>query len=241
MSTSLDHGPTHSLIKRVVLAGFCASVLVLVRPSLAEACSCGGVAPSSGAFNHAAAVFVGTAVEVTGGMPQPVVAAFSVTKTYRGAVEQHVVLSGNGTNCDIAFVKGVAYLVYAGEHGRSLQTHKCTRTRPLSGAGEDVRYLDNLTTGRPQALVYGEVLRRITQPDGSMARQALFEPLEVVAKSSFVRRSVTTDQWGPFQVVLTPGDYAIWVERRGQRVTAPEQLSLGTGGERRISFTAEYP
>ena len=241
MSRSLDHGLTHSLIKRVVLAGLWASVLVLAQPSSAEGCGCGGVAPSSRAFNYATAVFVGTVVEVTGGMPQPVVATFSVTKTYRGTVDQRVTVSGDGTNCDIAFVKGVAYLVYAGEHGGSLQTHKCTRTRPLSGAGEDVRYLDNVTTGRPQALVYGEVLRRITQPDGSMARQALFEPLEVVAMGGGVRRSVTTDQWGPFQIVLTPGDYAIWAERRGQRVTAVEQLTLGASGERRVSFTAEFP
>jgi hypothetical protein len=96
------------------------------------------------------------------------------------------------------------------DHAGALQTHKCTRTRPLSDADEDVRFLDNLTRGRPQALVNGDVFRRIVQADGSAARQALFEPLEVVAVSSSGRRSVATDQWGPYQIVLAPGDYELW-------------------------------
>jgi hypothetical protein len=188
----------------------------------------------------ATTVFVGTVEAVTGGMPQPIVTTFSVSKAYRGALEQRAVVSGDGTNCDIPFAKGVTYLVYAQEHAGALLTHKCTRTRPLSNAGEDVRYLDNLTTGRPQALVYGDVFRGIKQPDGSAARQALFEPLEVVAVSARGRRSVVTDQWGPYQIVLAPGDYELWVERRGKPVTSAEKLMLRPGQELRLSFTAEY-
>ena len=116
MLISSDHRLTLSLIKRLVLAGLCAGVLVVAQPSSAEACGCGGAAPSSRAFNYATAVFVGTVVEATGGVPKPVVATFSVTKTYRGTVDQRVTVSGDGTNCDIPFMKGVAYLVYAGEH-----------------------------------------------------------------------------------------------------------------------------
>jgi hypothetical protein len=68
----------------------------------------------------------------------------------------------------------------------------------------------------------------------------MLQALEVVAVSARGRRSVVTDQWGPYQIVLGPGDYELWVERRGQRVTAPEKLSLRAGEERRLSFTAEY-
>jgi hypothetical protein len=190
--------------------------------------------------NKATTVFVGTVEAVTGGMPLPIVTTFSVVKAYRGALEPRAVVSGNGTTCDIPFAKGVTYLVYAQESARTLLTDKCTRTRPLSKAGEDVLYLDNLTIGRPQALVYGDVFRGIIQRDGSAARQALFEPLKVVAVSARGRRSVITDQWGPYQIVLAPGDYELWVERRGQRVTTPEKLSLRRGEERMLSFTAEY-
>jgi hypothetical protein len=229
------------MLNRSVLAAFCVAVCVFAQPSPAEACGCGGGASLSLHVTSATAVFVGTVETVTGGMPQPIVATFSVAKAYRGALGQPAVVSGDGTNCDIAFAKGVTYLVYAKEHAGMLLTHKCTRTRSLSGAAEDVRYLDNLTAGRPQVLVYGDVFRGIIQPDGSAARQALFEPLEVVAVSARGRRSVITDQWGPYQIVLAPGDYELWVERRGQRVTAPEKLLLRAGEERRLSFTAQYP
>jgi hypothetical protein len=88
--------------------------------------------------------------------------------------------------------------------------------------------------------VHGEAFRAITQPDRSPARQALFETLEVVAVSGGERHSVTTDRWGPYQIVLAPGEYELWVERRGQRVTATERVHLRAGDERRLSFTAEY-
>jgi hypothetical protein len=175
-------------------------------------------------------------------MPQPIVATFLVDKTYRGRVARRTVVSGSGTNCDIAFAKGETYLVYAQEHGGVLLTHECTRTRPLSAAGEDVRYLDNLAAARPQALVFGDVFRRITTRDATAAKQALFETLVVVAVSAHGRHSVSTDRWGggPYQIVLAPGDYQLWVERRGQRVTVPTTLSLRAGEERRLSFTADY-
>jgi hypothetical protein len=216
------------------------AMYAMAQPSAAEACGCGGVAPSSAAFRGAAAVFVGTAEEVTGGMPQPVVATFLVTKAYRGALERRAVVSGNGTNCDIQFSKGVTYVVYADEHEGVLWTQKCTRTRPLSGAAEDARYLENLLAGRPQALVHGNVFRGITQADGSPAKQALFEAVEVVAMRGTERRSVTTDRWGPYQLVLAPGEYELWVERRGRRVTAVEKVHLRADDERRLSLTAEY-
>jgi len=225
---------------RAVLLASCLAVCFIAQPWAAEACSCGGVAPSSAAFKNATAVFVGTAEAVTGGMPQPAVATFVVTKAYRGAVERRAVVYGDGTSCDVAFSSGVTYLMYAQVHSGMLRTHKCTRTRPLSAAAEDLRYLDNLMAGRPQVLVHGDVFRRITERDGSPARQALFEPLEVVAKSGSERRSVITDRWGPYQIVLAPGEYELWVERGGQRVTAPEKLYLHAGDERRLSFTAEF-
>jgi hypothetical protein len=180
-------------------------------------------------------VFVGTVEAVTGSMPQPIVATFLVDRTYRGRVERRTVVSGSGNSCDFAFAKGETYLVYAQEHGGVLLTHECTRTRPVSTAGEDVRYLDNLAAAKPQALVHGDVFR------GTAAKKGpLLETLVVVAVNHRERRSVATDKWGPYQIVLAPGDYELWVERRGQRVTAPTTLSLRAGEERRLSFTTNY-
>jgi hypothetical protein len=223
-----------------LLAAFSVAGYFVALASPAQACGCGGSFPLSLDVRRSMSIFVGTVETVTGGMPQPIVATFAVSTTYRGDRAQPAVVSGNGTDCDINFAKGVTYLVYAQEYAGALWTHKCTRTRPLSDAGEDVRYLENLEAGRPQALVYGDVFRGITRTDGSKVRQALFERLTVVAMNASGRRSVITDQWGPYQIVLAPGDYDLWVERRGKRVTSAEKLSVRAGDERRLSFTAKY-
>jgi hypothetical protein len=225
---------------RSVLATLVVGVAILALPRQSEACSCGGGLPLSVDVKTSTAVFVGTVETVTGSMPRPIVATFLVDKTYRGHVDRRTVVSGGGNSCDIAFAKGERYLVYAREYGGVLLTHKCTRTRPLSAAGEDVRYLDNVATGKPQALVFGDVFRGVTAPDGTSAKQALLETLVVVAVSTRERRSVATEQWGPYQIVLAPGDYELWIERQGRRVTVPTTLSLRAGEERRLSFTAAY-
>ena len=223
------------MIGRSVLVTLCVAASILAGPSQAEACSCGRGAPLSLDVNSATAVFVGTVEAVTGSMPQPIVATFLVDKPYRGRIERRTVVSGSGNSCDIAFAKGETYLVYAREHAGVLVTHECTRTRPLSTAGEDVRYLDNLAVAKPQVLVYGDVFR------GSAAKEGpLLETLVVVAVSPRERRSVSTDKWGPYQIVLAPGNYELWVERRGKRLTSPEKLTRRAGDERRLSFTADY-
>jgi hypothetical protein len=144
---------------RSLLATPIEAVVILALPHLAEACGCGGGLPMSVHAKASTTVFVGTVEAVTGSMPKPIVATFLVDKTYRGRVERRTVVSGSGNSCDIAFARGETYLVYADEHGGVLLTHECTRTRPLSTAGEDVRYLDNLAVAKPQVLVYGDVFR----------------------------------------------------------------------------------
>ena len=200
---------------RIVLVASCVAASVFAQPSAAEACGGGGGMPSTpAALKAATVVFVGTVEKVTGGMPRAVVATFLITKAYRGAGQQRVIVSGYG---DVAFSKGVTYLVYAAEHAGELLTTPHHRTRPVSAAAEDLRYLDNQLAGHPQAVVSGEVFRQITRPDGSPARQALFETLNVVAVRSHGRRSACTDRWGPYQIVLAPGEYEFWVERGGRR------------------------
>lgn len=223
---------------RTVLVASCVAASVFAQPSVTGACDGGGPGPSTpAAFKAATVVFLGTVEKVTGEVPRAVVATFLTTKAYRGPVQQRVIVSGYS---DVAFSKGVTYLVYAEEHGGVLLTSPCHRTRPLSAAAEDFRYLDNQLAGRPQAVVSGEVFRQITQPDGSPARQALFETLNVVAVRRHERRSVFTERWGPYQIVLAPGEYEFWVERGGRRVTRRQTLRLGSGDERQLSFTARY-
>jgi hypothetical protein len=226
------------MTKRVLVAASVVVLSGLTWPSAAEACSCAGRPVFSvQGINLTAAVFVGTVDGVTGRMPEPIVATFVVEKVYRGQLERRAVVSGDGTNCDRSFVKGETYLVYASERGGLLRTDKCARTRPLSAAEEDIKYLDNLAAATPQALIFGEVFRSATRPDGSIVKQLLSEKLVVVALSASGQRSVTT--FGPYEIVLAPGDYELWVERQGKRVTSPMKVSLRPREERRLEFTVD--
>jgi hypothetical protein len=216
---------------------FCVAASVVALPSVAKACGGSGLVPTPVALKAVTVVFLGTVEKVTERRPQGLVATFLITKAYRGAGQRRINVTGY---CDAAFSQGVAYLVYAEEYGGELMTTPHHRTRPQSAATEDVRYLDNQLAGRPQAVVFGEVYRRITGPDGSPARQTPFETLNVVAVGSQERRSVFTDRWGPYQIVLIPGEYEFWVERGGRRVTRPQRLRVASGDERQLSFTATY-
>jgi hypothetical protein len=228
---------------------------VLAWPSKAEACSCGGTPSSLVAVKGADLVFVGTvakaerpsprsqtnpdgSIGVSG--PGSLVATFDVAHTYLGSPERQVIVVGNGTDCEEPFERGEVWLVYARVRDGRVATTKCTRTRPRVRASSDLEYLDGLEQKRPQGIVYGDVLRRIVRAGGEPALQALFEPLQVVAVSDGRRTEVTTDPGGPYQLVLPPGDYDIWVERTGRPVGRKQPVHIAEGVDRRLALIADY-
>ena len=226
-------------------------------PSLAEACGCGGTIPSSVAFRASTVVFVGTVERldppqpwsrvnadgsVSGGLQSgPEVVTFAVTKGFRGVAETRIRLVRISGSCDIAFGLEEPWLVYAAEDGGDIRASPCSRTRLLAHAGEDLKYLEGLTAGRPQGLVYGDVFHQVAGADGRPAQRALFEVLQVVALGTAGRFVAATDKWGPYQLVLPPGDFEMWVERKGVRVTAPAAVKINDGDERRMTFSAQFP
>ena len=217
-------------------------LLFLLFPSAAEACGCGGRASSAVSVKAAAAVFTGTVESVSGGMPVPRVAVFRVNRMYRGAPADRMTVVGSGTNCDIDFRPGVAYVVYTQLlKDRVHTTHKCTRTRPVDAGAEDVRFLDSLVSGTPHAVLYGDVVRRTRDGHGKPVLQAPFEKLTVVARSSGKRWSVLTDDWGPYQLVLAPGSYNVWAERKGRRVSAISRIDLRQDEDRQFLLTTDFP
>ena len=212
----------------------------LVAPSNAEACGCAGRVSSPVSVKAASVVFVGTAETVTGGMPRPRIATFKVARMYRGTAQDRIVITGDGTTCDVDFEEGLAYVVYANQERGAYYTHKCTRTRLLAIGAEDVRYLEMLEAGEPRAVLHGDVLRN-TMARGKPALQAPFEPLDVVARRNGRRRSVATDAWGPYQLVLAPGEYEVWVERAGRRVSAVHKVTLRPDDDRRLMIPSDFP
>jgi hypothetical protein len=241
---------------RILFTAIAVSVSLIWGAPVAEACGCSGSVPSSVAFRAAEPVFVGTVGLITGRQPRSIENAdgsissgfgfelptvtFKVTRVFRGHVNERAVIKGDGTDCDEPFMLGQAWLVYGRQRDAAITTDKCTRTRLLAEAGEDVKFLDGLEQGRPQAILYGEVFRQVAGLEGRVAQQALFEPLDVVAVGLGQRFVVTTDKWGPYQLVLPPGDFEVWVERHGQAVTARLSVRVGNGEARHLSLSAKF-
>jgi hypothetical protein len=235
-----------------VLVGFAA----LVRPGAAEACSCGGTTSSPANFKHADAVFVGTVIRLEGPKPwirknpdgsitvgsgsERSVATFEVGHVFRGPLASQIDIVGSGTDCDEPFKQGEAWLVYATTRDGRVTTHKCTRTRLRVEAAQDLVYLEGQEQGRQQGVLYGDVRRRIVGANGQPALQALFEPLQVVVVGNGRRVEITTDKWGPYQLVLPPGDFEVWVERGGRAVGARQTVHVDHGSDQRIELAVDY-
>ena len=240
---------------QLALAVAIVSMATLVRPAPAEACSCGGPVPSSTAFKGAELVFVGTVARLDGPKPWsrvnadgstsggpgtgPPIATFEVAHVFRGRAARQIVVSGEGASCDEPFKPGETWLVYARTREGRVTTSKCTRTRLRAEAAQDLVYLEGLEQGRHQGIVYGDVLRRILGADGRPALQALSEPLQVIAVGAGRRVEITTDKWGPYQLVRPPGDFEIWVERAGRAVAPRQTVHVDHGSDRRLLLPVE--
>ena len=191
----------------------------------AEARNCSGRLPTSPAFPPSEIIFVGTVNQLPRQQPafkvvqqsstknsdgsvigsvtvQPFFstpdATFSVSRWFRGGSAATIVIRGDGATCGHSFTVGEMWLVYASEENGALATHKCTRTRLLAEAGEDVKYLDGIAQRRPQAVLYGQVFRRASV-DGQVALMVVPERPDVVAVGSGQRFSVKAARWGDFE------------------------------------------
>lgn len=241
-----------SNIDRCCLA---AAVAIVVVSSKALACGCAGVLSSLTALKNADVVFVGTIASAeapkapprkdppgygSGASSGAAIVTFEVTHTYLGSTAPRIVIANNGTDCDEPFAKGETWLVYAKLQDGRVTTNKCSRTRLLTSASSDLAYLDGIEQKRPLGIVYGDVLRRITNANGQPALQGLFEPLQVVVVSNGKRLELTTDPGGYYQAVLPPGDYTITVERNGRPVANAQTVRIAEGKDQRLALIVNY-
>jgi hypothetical protein len=227
-------------------------VAALALPAEAEACGCGGTHSSLVALRGADVVFVGKVAKIDRPKPQshvnadgsvsvafaggPIVTTFEISQSFLGSDSEQVVIVGNGADCDEPFEQDEVWLVYGRVVDGRVVTSKCTRTRPRVDAQSDLAYLSGLAQKKPQGIVYGEVLRRITTADGRPALQSPFEVLTVVAVRDDRRTETTAEKWGPYQLVLPPGDYQIWVERAGRPVGSRKSVHVADGTDQRLGL-----
>lgn len=141
--------------------------LIVLMPSPAEACTCMLSGPPCQEAWKSPLVFVGTVIEVdhAPGALGPRRVRFKITEAFRGTeggeIEIHL-RGGGGPSCDPAFRMGEAWLVYAGnrwEGGPGWTTSTCSRTRRLSMAAEDLKYLRLPDEQKPPSHIEGRVMR----------------------------------------------------------------------------------
>jgi hypothetical protein len=234
--------------------------VTLCRPANAIACGCGGPVPSSLAARSADVIFVGSVARVD--HPQPFVTShqnadgsvsttvnansgpdlvvFDVVHVYKGPQVTQLGLVRGNTSCDMPFMAGEKWIVYGEDTIGGVRAFGCSRTRLYSDGEQDVIYLENRQARRRQGIVYGYVLRHRDGASGD-GLNALVEPLRVIAANASWRFSTTTDRWGPFELVLPPGDFEIWVERSEKPVAPRRPVHVENAADVRLQLIVEYP
>jgi hypothetical protein len=153
---------------------------------------------------------------------------FSVARTFRGAATESITVVSSATSCDFRFVPGESWLIYASVRDGIVSTHKCTRTRLQSEASQDLRYLEGVERGEALGVVSGEVLK------------AVEDAMQIVGVVGGRRFVTSPDRWGPYQLVLPPGNAQIWVEREGVVVSAGALVRVTQGDVVPLRLIAEY-
>jgi hypothetical protein len=171
---------------------------------------------------------------------QPSPVRFSVARTFRGAATESITVVSSATSCDFRFVPGESWLIYASVRDGIVSTHKCTRTRLQSEASQDLRYLEGVERGEALGVVSGEVLRRVTTPAGDSVLKAVEDAMQIVGVVGGRRFVTSPDRWGPYQLVLPPGNAQIWVEREGVVVSAGALVRVTQGDVVPLRLIAEY-
>jgi len=111
-------------------------------------CQCEEVrTPLCAAYWRSEAVFVGQLRDITPRSqsdPPTAMLHFIVEQPFRGITTATVdVETLSGTSCDMHFIKGRRYLIYAQRNRESthLFTHVCSRTTELENADDDLSYI----------------------------------------------------------------------------------------------------
>jgi len=154
---------------------------------------------------------------------------FSVERSFKGAANTEVILSRGGSSCDYQFVQSETYLIFAYLNNGVLEATKCARPLPLSQATEAVKYLEGLRANRPQALLYGLALRGGMDQNGNSVLQGSRERLIVRAETAGMSVETRATETDEYELVLSPGQYRVWLVRNGEPVSAPVSLNVAAG------------
>ncbi len=192
---------------------------VAMTPAAAESCTCRPSGPPCQEVWESPVVFAGTVIELdqSAGALGPRRVRFRISEAFRGAetgeaetgeIEIHL-RGGGGASCDPPFRLGESWLVYASKHGArqpGWTTSTCSRTRRLSGAAEDLRYLRLADQQKPPSHIAGQVTRDVY--DAAKKRTGDTVPVAgvpVVVTSGTTRLEAKTDRDGRYHIPVDAG------------------------------------
>jgi hypothetical protein len=178
----------------------------MADPRAAEACGCPiNRPPPCQAAWAADAVFSGTVRSIDMGPNRETVVRFDIEQPFLNVPSGPVEIV-NDESCNYRFTPGTKYVVYArrNDDGR-LTTDKCSRTKPLTEAGEDLKYLSALPAAGTGARVVGRVNEWVHHPaDDHGVDYGPLENMTVSIHGAGLSRDVVTDRNGEYELRGVP-------------------------------------
>lgn len=143
------------IIRLVVSIAILSGFVFTLFPASTNACSCMQNGPVKAELSRSDAVFSGKVVKIIDqnkfsiikSSADPMAVTIEIDRTWKGINQTEVVVhtERESASCGFEFLLNQDYLVYAFEDDGKLRTTICSRTAPLSAAGDD---LNQLGTGQ---------------------------------------------------------------------------------------------
>jgi hypothetical protein len=126
------------------------------------------------------------------------------------ASKSHTALHRSGS-CDYNFEPGRQYVIYARKTGDGRwTTSRCSGTKLLEKAAEDLDYIASIPFAEPTGRVYGTIERTVVNPANPASPDVIpASGIPVALTSASTRLTTTTDSEGKIDVTVPPGDYTI--------------------------------
>lgn len=198
------------------LTGLAALLSLVVGERAALACVCDVSGPPCQATWMADVVFSGTVLSISTtiqtdsppGTSRRTLVKMSVEQNFVGSPGRTVdVMTSPDSDCGYWFETGVPYLVYGWREAGSMQitTSRCSRTRPMAYAPDDLQYLSTIgSTGRG-GRVFGRINEWKRSPsDETGVDNGAVAGVEVILRSPAIVQSVATDADGRFEIAGLP-------------------------------------
>ena len=230
----------------LVLIGF----IFVSTPGTVYACGCPIIEPDA-AYRQAGLIFTGTVKEVISPtrnatqegqpvqIPEGQITRFVVEEYFKGTGDAQLELRGNNTSCDVHFIAGKQYLVYASRNPDTgaLGAFACSRTRLLDAyARPDLNYLRRAVRGEQPTMLYGFVFR--STGESKLGESEPLSGLAVILEGGGKRLELKTDANGYFEAFDLPSrSYRVHTSVTGKLRGAEEkEVELVNSGVTSVTF-----